>query len=69
MFVPDGMKVNKFKDVNIPSNKEYFGRFGFHDVKPDAYTGDEVAKINVSKVDEVADYMAYAEMMANESKD
>lgn len=45
MYVPEEMKINKFKEVRIPSKGEYFntGRFN---AMPTQYGGDDTA-VNV----------------------
>lgn len=65
MWIPDELKVNKFEDVKIPSNKAYFSRFGDSAPLANQYTGDEVAPIGQSKVDQIIDYKNYADTMAD----
>lgn len=56
MFIPDKLKLNKFKLVHIPSNKEYFGRVGLQSAGTSAqYTGDDFACPVQSKIDEIAE--------------
>lgn len=59
MFVPDKLKVNRFKEVKIPTNKDFFARVGLGSVgTAGSYTGDEYAIPNQSKIDQIrqADY-------------
>ena len=66
MYIPEKMKLNKFRNCAIPSNKEYFSRFGFA-VTPDTqYTGDEMAAMPMNKVESIEDMQAYAEMKQRE---
>lgn len=56
MFVPDKLKLNKFQLVRIPSNKDYFGRVGLTGTGPSSsYTGDEIAPMAQSKMDQIAE--------------
>lgn len=63
MRIPDKLKVNRFKIVNLPSNKDYFQRFGNRTLPESLYTGDDVAPTNQRKIDSIADYDAYDRMM------
>lgn len=53
-MIPEKLKVNKFKMVRIPSNKEYFARLGSLEVSDKLYTGDEPAPMPQNKVDTLA---------------
>lgn len=54
MLVPDKLKLNKFKLVKIPSNKDYFGRVGLQSVGTSVnYTGDELASPPQNKIDQI----------------
>lgn len=64
MYIPEKMKVNKFVDVAIPSNKSFFSRLGEVKVDPSSYTGDEVAPEMMSKTQSIEDYRQYAEEMS-----
>lgn len=66
MFVVEELKLNKFRDVQIPSGREYFARYGQLISPADQYTGDEVAQMPQNKVDSFADYQRYAEQMADQ---
>lgn len=70
MFIPEKMRINKFKDVAIPQNKDYFARLAGNVVQAPAgaYTGDEPVHIEGNKTDELYAYARYAEMKANEAK-
>ena len=61
MYVPAKLKLNKFIDVNIPSNKSYFSRLGEVKPLPDSFTGDEIAIMNQDKIQQIEDYQKYAE--------
>lgn len=55
MFVPDKLKLNRFKLVKIPSNKDYFGRVGLQSAgTASQYTGDEPAILPQNKIDQIA---------------
>lgn len=53
MFVIDDLKLNRFKFVRIPSNREYFSKLGFCSVSPSLFTGDESISAFQSKLDSV----------------
>lgn len=54
MFVPEKLKVNKFADVRIPSNKDYFQRVGVQALPEGQYTGDEFAPMPTDKVSSIS---------------
>lgn len=49
MFVPDAMKLNKFRLVNIPRPREMFARYGFKPMS--VFSGDSVVPQGVRKID------------------
>lgn len=54
MLIPEKLKLNKFKLVKIPSNKDYFGRVGLQGVgTPSQYSGDDLASPQQSKLDQI----------------
>lgn len=53
MYVPESLKVNKFVDVKIPSNKDYFARLGKQSLPEGYYTGDEAAPVPTDKVSQI----------------
>lgn len=53
MFVPKELRLNAFKDVNIPENKWFFGR-PMVDAPDSSYTGDEPAVMPQNKIDSIA---------------
>lgn len=63
MFVPKKLKLNRFKVVNLPSNKDYFARFGNRTLPEQMFTGDEFAPSASRKIDQIVDYEAYDRMM------
>lgn len=67
MYIPEEMKVNKFKLVNLPSNADYFARLGQFAPAPSQYTGDNVAIMDENKVDSIVDYLDYAVEQASHS--
>lgn len=66
MFIKDELKLNKFRDVRIPSNAEYFARYGFTTSPDSQYSGDESAPLSMNKT-ELFELMAeYDRMKQNE---
>lgn len=64
MFVPEKNKLNKFKLVRIPKNREYFSRFGAAVAPAAQYTGDDdPGLVSGRKIDQIADMAAYDEYM------
>lgn len=64
MLVPDKLKLNRFKEVKIPTNKDFFARVGLGSVgTAGSYTGDDFAIPNQSKIDQIlqadAEYSKY----------
>lgn len=41
MYVPEKLKLNKFKKVAIPRPKDVLARYGFKDMASGAYSGSE----------------------------
>lgn len=67
MYIPkEMMKVNRFEDVAIPSNKSFFARLGAVAPETLKYSGDDVVPEQLSKSDSFDDFQAYAEMKAKE---
>lgn len=68
MFCPEDLKVNKFVDVRIPSNKDYFARVGRQVLPAGQYTGDEPAMMPTDKVSQItaAEQELFDQMRANE---
>lgn len=51
MYYPnDEMRVNSFHDVRIPSNAEYFARYGFATSPASQYSGDETSPMPSDKL-------------------
>lgn len=71
MLVPNGLRNNAFKDVKIPSNKDFFARVGLGSAGVAAnYTGDELAKPNQSKIDQILEAdREYARFLQSEKND
>lgn len=54
MIVPKEMKLNRFRQVNIPAPKEYFQRFGYQSVTDGRYLGDDnEAPMPMNKIDQI----------------
>lgn len=67
MFVPEKFKLNKFKDVALPSVRSYFARYGYNSQPAGSFSGeDEVAPMRGNKVDMLADMEAYDRMKQRE---
>lgn len=69
MYVCEGLKLNKFKDVKIPANKDYFVRYGYTNTPASAYTGEDMAVRPKTKVDTFADMEAYDAQRQREEDD
>lgn len=65
MYKPDKMRLNKFVDVAIPKNSDYFARMAGNlpTIGSQFFSGDEVVPQNDRKVDVLADIDAYDRMM------
>lgn len=66
MKIPEELKLNKFKEVRIPSKSEYMQRLGGQNV-PMPYSGDELTTAAQRLTDQMADYMAWEKEMAAEA--
>lgn len=55
MYIPEDLKVNRFKQVPIPSNREYFGRNNGKVLPDNLYTGDDVAIMPQNKIDQITE--------------
>lgn len=55
MYVPEELKVNKFVDSRIPSNRDLFARLGNQSMPDNVYTGDNPAPYPSSKIDLIID--------------
>lgn len=53
MYIPEKLKLNKFRFVDIPKPITYFKRFGYQSTNPVQFTGDQVAPASMSKIDEI----------------
>lgn len=65
-FVPDEMRLNDFKDVNIPSNRKMFVASREMLIPDSQYSGDEVLNNNKRKIDSLADMAEYDRIMQDE---
>lgn len=66
-FPKDEMKVNKFRLVVIPKNRDYMSRLGSV-VPTGAFSGDEDAHTPQNKVDDLEYWSRYADQKARESE-
>ena len=53
MYVPEKLKLNKFRPVAIPRAMDIVRKLGERVMLPNQYTGDEDLNINQSKLDEL----------------
>lgn len=56
MFIPVQMKLNKFKQVSMPSARDYLQSQGERVAAASEYSGDEVDRGTLSKVDSIEDF-------------
>lgn len=65
MYKPNKMRLNKFVDVAIPKNSDYFLRMNgaFPNIPNGAYSGEELVPPSVRLVDMLADMDDYDRMM------
>lgn len=68
MYIPEKLKVNKFADVRIPSNKDYFRRVGTQALPEGQYTGDELSPMPMDKISQftAAEQQLFDEMRSHE---
>lgn len=45
MFIPEELKLNKFKKVRVPKVIDMAARFGYRSMPSSAYAGDDVQKV------------------------
>lgn len=66
-YIPDvKMRINAYKAVAIPRPLDYMKRFGMSVAPSNLYSGDELAPLPSSKVDQLAQMEAYDAMMQRE---
>lgn len=69
MYYPDeAIKVNKFRLVYIPKNRDYMSRFGSVTAPPESFSGDAEVHRQQNKVDDLEFYSRYAQMKAREAE-
>lgn len=66
MYIPEKMKINKFKDVRIPSKGEYFNTGRFMQ-EPETYGGED--PVNVRGENKVDTLAALEKELEQSSKD
>lgn len=67
MFVPDKMKLNKFKLVHLPRPIEYVQRFGLINSPSVKYSGDDISSpFRLNKTEQLAQAES---MLIREAKD
>lgn len=69
IYIPDEkMHINAYKAVAIPRPLDYMKRFGMSVAPSNMYSGDEMAPLPSSKVDQLAAMDAYDAMMQREEQ-
>ena len=65
MYKPKNMRLNKFVDVAIPKNSDFFARLNgiMPNIPQNLYTGDDIMPENGRPVDILEDMQAYDKMM------
>lgn len=66
MYVCEGLRLNRFRDVAIPANKDYFRQYGFLSSIPGNFIGDEKPPQDGNKIDVLAAMDEYDRMMQAE---
>lgn len=56
MYIPEKMKLNKFKQVSMPSARDYLQSQGERVAAASEYSGDEIDRGTLSKVDSIEDF-------------
>lgn len=51
MFIPEELKLNKFKKVRVPKVIDMAARFGYRSMPSSAYAGDDVQKVASDKAE------------------
>lgn len=67
MFIPDEMKLNRFKQVSLPSARDYLMSQGERVAAASEYSGDADDRGTLSKVDSIEDFRQYAEEEARKA--
>jgi len=68
MYVPEKLKLNKFRDVRIPTAAEYFRRFGqsLGELPSGRFSGDESISMDNRKTIMLSDMEARDQMLQRE---
>lgn len=66
MYIPEKMKLNKFRLCSIPRNRDYFVRYGFAAPGSNSFTGDELAPMPSNKIEQVASYVKFIDRKEEE---
>ena len=70
MYFPnEDIKINKFKLVYVPKNRDYMSRLGSVTVPPEAYSGDAEIHRQQNKVEDLEFYSRYAQIKAKEAEE
>lgn len=54
MYIPDKLKLNRYKTVRIPTNRDYFEKYGKCDLSRCSFTGDDDYPLPSRKLDEIS---------------
>lgn len=69
MYFPnEDIKINRFKLVYVPKNREYMSRIGSVTVPPEAYSGDAEIHRQQNKVEDIEFWTRYSEKKAREAQ-
>lgn len=66
MYVHPKNKLNAFKEVALPSNAQYFHKFGNLSTTVNMYSGDETDLPSGNKIDQIAHYLSINEVKLRE---
>lgn len=73
MYCPEKLKLNKFKDVAIPSPRDFMARFGAHALPDAQFTGEEEAvdfeNRKVELMHTAEEEMAYRSWLAEQERE
>lgn len=61
MYIPEKLKLNRFKEVRIPKKREYFQKLGLVNPNPKLYTGATPMPISKRRIDLLNEQVIEAE--------
>lgn len=72
MYCPEKLKLNKFKLVSLPKNRDYMTRLGFHEMPASQFTGEEDAvdfeNRKVENIHTAQEELAYKQWLEEEER-